>query len=154
MSNLTIDFFTSKSTEVLFSLRCTEYQVWCQSSKRLSKYWAVDIFLCPVQFVPWPLTFWFQNQKAVTYSLGYKSVPSLMCIQQRIFKILSDKYICTSRLTLDLWSIDFKINRGNWFFRMYQCIKFDNICQAKGSIGIEWSVYSNVQSDPWLLTSK
>jgi hypothetical protein len=53
-----------------------------------------------------------------------------------------------SSLTLDLWPIDLKINRGNQFFRVYQCIKFD-VRQIYGSQDIEWSVYSYVQFDPW-----
>jgi hypothetical protein len=33
------------------------YEVWNLSSKRLSRYWVVGIFLCPV----WPLTLWPKN---------------------------------------------------------------------------------------------
>jgi hypothetical protein len=83
--------------------------------------------------------------------IGYTNVSSLMSIQQRCLKILSGLYIHMTRFTVDLWLIYLKINRGRWFTRMYQCIKFD-VCLAKGSQDIEWSIYSYVQFDPWPLT--
>jgi polyhydroxyalkanoate synthesis regulator protein len=71
------------------------------------------------------------------------NVQRLMFIKERVFKILSSQYIPMSSLTFDL-----KINRVHLLLRMYLCIKFE-VCQAKGSQDIEWSIYSHVKFDRW-----
>jgi hypothetical protein len=100
MSSLTLDVLTSKSTGVLSSIKCSEYQVWCLSSKRfsLTRYLGDNVFLCPAL----PLTF------------------------------------------------HVVINRGHWLIRKYQFNKFD-VCQTKGSQGIEGLTYSYVYA-AWPLT--
>jgi hypothetical protein len=81
-------------------------------------------------------------------SLRCTSISNSMSI-----KLRSGQYIPMSILTLDIWPLDFKINGGLLLFMMYRCTKF-KVCQAKAFQNVEWSVYSYVQFDLDLLTSK
>jgi hypothetical protein len=57
---------------------------------------------------------------------------------------------------LDLWHFNLKICSGYLLSMLYKSTKFE-VCQAKGSQDIEWSIYSYIQFDPLtfhLLTSK
>jgi hypothetical protein len=142
--SLTLDFYLIMYRgSWLYRTYQLGYQIWCLSSKEFVRYWAVSNFLYSV----WPLTFHLKI-KSCHLLIGYTSSSSLMSIQQRSLKILSGQYIHMTRFTLDLWLIDLKINRGHWFIRMYQCMKFKD-CQAKSSQDIEWSVYSYVQFALW-----
>jgi hypothetical protein len=113
-----------KGTEVLYSIRCTV----CQT------YWAVNILLYPV----WPL---ISKLIGVIDSLGCTTVPSLMSVKQRVLKIFGGQYL------------NIIIDRSHLFLKMYQCDKFE-VHHAKCSQNIEWSVYSYVRFNPWLLDLK
>jgi hypothetical protein len=90
----------------------------------------------------WPLTLWPQNQQRSFTPYDVQSLPNLKLSRYWAFNIFIDP----------LWP-DLKINKRNWFFRMYHSTKFD-FCQANGSQDIEWSVYSYVQFDIWPLKIK
>jgi hypothetical protein len=134
MSSLTLGLWLQNPWGfTINSLRCTVDKVWCPSRKGFPRYeWSVYSY---VQFDPWPNI----------YFSRCTTLQSLKPVKLRVFKIISSLHIHISSSTL--WPFIFNICSGHLPSMIYKSPKFE-VCQAKASQDIEWSVYSFVQFDP------
>jgi hypothetical protein len=115
-------------------------QVWCLSSNRFSKCWAVNIFSCPVS----PLNFHLKINRNHGLFRMYQWL-DLMSVKQNLLKTMSGQYIPIYSLTFDP-----RIKRGHWHFRVYhgRCISSKSFSRYWVVI-LRVHVYSNVQFYLW-----